>query len=73
MRRLLNRSVPAVEDGASWGAIGQSTQTGAVAFTTTQWSVVLAAQGESPEADAALEKLCRPTGGHVRVRQAPGP
>jgi RNA polymerase sigma factor (sigma-70 family) len=31
----------------------------AMAFTTTHWSVVLAAQGESPEADAALEKLCR--------------
>jgi hypothetical protein len=51
--------VPAVEDGASRGAISQTTQTGVVAFTTTHWSVVLAAQGESPEADAALEKLCR--------------
>src|SRR5580765_4922057 len=30
-----------------------------VAFTTTQWSVVLDAQGESPEAQEALEKLCR--------------
>jgi DNA-directed RNA polymerase specialized sigma24 family protein len=30
-----------------------------VAFTTTQWSVVLEAQGESPEAQEALEKLCR--------------
>ena len=29
------------------------------AFVTTQWSVVLAAQGSSPEADEALEKLCR--------------
>ena len=28
-------------------------------FTTTHWSVVLEAQGESPEAEAALEKLCR--------------
>ena len=28
-------------------------------FTTTHWSVVLAAQGESAEAEAALEKLCR--------------
>jgi RNA polymerase sigma factor (sigma-70 family) len=51
--------VPAVEDGAPRGAISQTTQTGVVAFTTTHWSVVLAAQGESPEADAALEKLCR--------------
>src|SRR5436189_517505 len=30
-----------------------------VAFTTTHWSVVLAAQGESPAAKEALEKLCR--------------
>ena len=51
--------MPAVEDGALRSAISQSTQIGALAFTTTQWSVVLAAQGESPEADAALEKLCR--------------
>jgi RNA polymerase sigma-70 factor (ECF subfamily) len=55
----LNRGVPAVDDGASRGATGQSTQTGAVAFTTTHWSLVLAAQGESTEAKAALEKLCR--------------
>src|SRR5205085_9413656 len=32
---------------------------GAVAFTTTQWSVVLTAQSQSPAADEALEKLCR--------------
>jgi len=36
-----------------------STGAGGVAFVTTQWSVVLAAQGRSPAADAALEKLCR--------------
>src|SRR5262245_41660010 len=35
------------------------TDAGPTAFTTTQWSVVLAAQGPSPAADAALEKLCR--------------
>ena len=34
-------------------------QNGAIAFTTTQWSVVLNAQGESPSAEEALEKLCR--------------
>jgi len=34
------------------------TQNGA-AFTTTHWSVVLAAQGPSPAAEEALEKLCR--------------
>src|SRR5438128_8805027 len=31
---------------------------GRVAFVTTHWSVVLTAQGSSPEAEAALEKLC---------------
>ena len=34
-------------------------QNGVVAFTTTQWSVVLSAQGRSPSAEQALEKLCR--------------
>jgi len=51
--------VPAIDKTASGNAISQSTQTGAVAFTTTQWSVVLAAQDRSPAADEALEKLCR--------------
>ncbi len=51
--------MPAVDNGALQSAIGQSTQDGGVAFVTTHWSVVLAAQGESTEADAALEKLCR--------------
>jgi RNA polymerase sigma-70 factor (ECF subfamily) len=32
---------------------------GAWVFTTTHWSVVLEAQGESPAAQEALEKLCR--------------
>ena len=36
-----------------------STDTSAVAFVTTHWSVVLAAQDRSPAAEAALEKLCR--------------
>jgi RNA polymerase sigma factor (sigma-70 family) len=36
-----------------------SGQRGGVAFTTTHWSVVLEAQGESPAAQEALEKLCR--------------
>jgi len=35
------------------------TQNGSVAFTTTHWSVVLEAQGPTPAAQAALEKLCR--------------
>jgi RNA polymerase sigma factor (sigma-70 family) len=32
---------------------------GAVSFATTHWSLVVTAQGESPAADKALEKLCR--------------
>jgi RNA polymerase sigma factor (sigma-70 family) len=36
-----------------------SAQNGAIAFATTQWTVVLNAQGESPAAQEALEKLCR--------------
>jgi RNA polymerase sigma-70 factor (ECF subfamily) len=55
----LDRSVPAVDDGPSRGATGQSAQDGAVAFGTTHWSVVLAARGESAAAQEALEKLCR--------------
>jgi len=55
----LYRIVPAAANGALGSATGQSSQNGAAAFTTTHWSVVLAAQGESAEAKAALEKLCR--------------
>lgn len=40
-------------------ATGASGQYGGAAFTTTHWSVVLEAQGESPAAKEALEKLCR--------------
>ena len=39
-------------------AIGGNGMTPA-AFTTTHWSVVLEAQGQSPAAREALEKLCR--------------
>ena len=39
--------------------IGISMQDGAIAFTTTHWSVVLTAQGESEAAQEALERLCR--------------
>jgi RNA polymerase sigma factor (sigma-70 family) len=55
----LDIGVPAADNGASGSAIGQSGQEGGAAFVTTHWSVVLAAQGESAEANAALEKLCR--------------
>src|SRR5436305_7098172 len=36
-----------------------SSQNDAVAFTTTHWSVVLEARGESAAAQEALENLCR--------------
>jgi RNA polymerase sigma factor (sigma-70 family) len=39
-------------------AAGESGQSRAVVFATTHWSVVLTAQGESPAAQKALEKLC---------------
>jgi RNA polymerase sigma factor (sigma-70 family) len=55
----LDRSVPAVDNGAAWSPIGETTYGGAVAFATTHWSIVMAAQGESPAAQDALEKLCR--------------
>jgi RNA polymerase sigma factor (sigma-70 family) len=68
--------VPAGANGAPGSATGQRTQSGAAAFTTTHWSVVLEAQGRSPAAQAALEKLCRtywrPIYSFVR-RQGVGP
>ena len=51
--------MPVDQDQASASGIAPITQTGAVAFTTTHWSIVLAAQGPSPAAADALEKLCR--------------
>ncbi len=50
--------VPTKDEVTSLTAIGGNAHHGA-AFTTTQWSVVLAAQDRSPAADEALEKLCR--------------
>src|SRR5213593_3201005 len=48
----------------------QSANGGAITFTTTHWSVVLEAQGETPAAQIALEILCqtywRPLYGFVR-------
>ncbi len=56
--------------------VSEGAKNGAVAFTTTQWSVVLTAQGTSPAAQEALEKLCRvywrPLYGFVR-RQGHAP
>jgi len=51
--------VSADDKVSSLTALVGSAQHGAVAFTTTHWSVVLEAQGESPAAHEALEKLCR--------------
>jgi len=48
---------PADDQVSSLTAIDGTTHRGA--FTTTHWSVVLEAQGESPAAKEALEKLCR--------------
>jgi len=50
---------PAEDEVTSLTAIGGDAHRGAAAFTTTHWSVVLEAQGESPAAQEALEKLCR--------------
>jgi RNA polymerase sigma factor (sigma-70 family) len=44
---------------SSLNGVSASAPNGAVAFTTTQWSVVLDAHSESPSAQEALEKLCR--------------
>jgi RNA polymerase sigma factor (sigma-70 family) len=57
----LNRNVPVDDQVTSLTGVGSAAagQHGAVAFTTTHWSVVLEAQGESPAAQEALEKLCR--------------
>jgi RNA polymerase sigma factor (sigma-70 family) len=40
-------------------AVSDTLQNGGAAFVTTRWSVVLTAQGRSPAAQDALEKLCR--------------
>ena len=65
----MDRNVPSDGNVTSLSAIGGSSprrihpaadgQNGAAAFATTHWSVVLTAQGESPAAEEALEKLCR--------------
>jgi DNA-directed RNA polymerase specialized sigma24 family protein len=53
--------MPAGDDVTSSAAndFAAAGQQGAVAFATTHWSLVLEAQGESPVAQEALEKLCR--------------
>jgi RNA polymerase sigma-70 factor (ECF subfamily) len=55
----LDGEVGADVDITSLSSIGGSVHNGAAVFTTTHWSVVLEAQGESAAAQEALEKLCR--------------
>lgn len=55
----LDYSVGVDDDWASRSAIRLGAPNGAIAFATTHWSVVLEAQGQSPAAREALEKLCR--------------
>jgi len=66
--------VPAEDEVTPLTAIGGNAHHGPVAFTTTHWSVVLAAQSESAAAQEALEKLCRtywrPIYGFVRRQGA---
>jgi DNA-directed RNA polymerase specialized sigma24 family protein len=75
----LDRSVPADDQVTSLTDVdssGSRSRGNGVAFTTTHWSVVLEAQGQSPAAQEALEKLCRtywrPVYSFVR-RQGAGP
>lgn len=60
---------PAEDEATSLDVISGSAHHGP-AFTTTHWSVVLQAQGESQAAQEALERLCRtywwPLYGYVR-------
>jgi RNA polymerase sigma-70 factor (ECF subfamily) len=59
---LLHRTVSGVpHEVTSTTALGTAAAGGhaGAAFTTTHWSLVLEAQGESPAAREALEKLCR--------------
>jgi RNA polymerase sigma factor (sigma-70 family) len=56
----LDRDVtPTPHEVTSTTATGVSGPQGGAIFTTTHWSIVLEAQGESPAAQDALEKLCR--------------
>jgi hypothetical protein len=56
-----DHSVPADDQVTSLTGVAPAAagQNRAVAFTTTHWSVVLEAQGPTPAAQAALDKLCR--------------
>jgi len=68
--------VSADDQITSLTGVGGSPHNGPIAFTTTHWSVVLQAQGQSPAAQEALEKLCRtywrPVYSYIR-REGTGP
>jgi RNA polymerase sigma factor (sigma-70 family) len=68
--------VPADDQVTSVTGASGTPEHGVFAFATTNWSVVLEAQGQSPAAQQALEKLCRtywrPVYGYIR-RQGTGP
>jgi RNA polymerase sigma factor (sigma-70 family) len=68
--------VPADDQVTSVTGASGTPEHAAFAFTTTDWSMVLEAQGQSPAAQQALEKLCRtywrPVYSFVR-RQGAGP
>jgi RNA polymerase sigma factor (sigma-70 family) len=55
----LDCAVPVENDQVSVNQVTRSSHGAPIAFTTTHWSVVLEAQGPTPAAQAALEKLCR--------------
>jgi RNA polymerase sigma-70 factor (ECF subfamily) len=50
---------PPKDEVTSLRAVRENGQNDPAAFATTHWSVVLEAQGQSPAAQEALEKLCR--------------
>jgi RNA polymerase sigma factor (sigma-70 family) len=52
-------SVSATPDEVTSLSATSPASAGGIAFTTTHWSVVLEAKGESPAAEVALENLCR--------------
>ena len=51
--------MPVQDDVTSLTASGGNAHHAPAAFTTTHWSIVLAAQSRSPAAQAALDQLCR--------------
>jgi len=70
----LDGNVPADDRVIPLSETGPNAQKCAIAFTTTHWSVVIEAQGQSPAAQEALEKLCRtywrPVYGFIRRQGA---